>query len=208
MRPFSKREEKILHLATIGGFTIEDAFFSVYKPKNRKIGMTQLATKKKRRPVLFDEIEKYKRALFIAQANAQKEVLIATASANALLAIEKRELLRKIIVGEATEDHFFVVSGKAMKVTRGPSILDRIRAVDLDNKLAGHYPDKGIRHELGDPLIEILKVIGQKSKTASKEDGEIKQDDLSAKNEGSGEIIPDKMNPPIIGNQIHAKAKL
>lgn len=182
-KPYSSREKKILELATIGGLTDQEAFWKVYKPKDAKIGMSSLSRKKRTRPELFEEIAKYKKELFDAAAKAQREAVQAAAAANALTAIEKREKLRMIIEGEADEEVIFQHMGKALKVKKAPGISDRIRAIDLDNKMAGHYAPSQIRHDAGDQFIEMMKALSGKKE---------------AKNEGSGENIPVKKTDDFI----------
>lgn len=172
MKAFSKKDEKLLHLATIGGLTDEEAFWEVYKPKNRKIGLTQLNTKRRKRADLFKKISDYKKELFDAAAQAQREAVKAAATANALTAIEKREKLRMIIEGEAEEDVIFQHMGKALRVKKAPSLSDRIRAIDLDNKMAGHYSPTHIRHDDFDAFIEIMKISSQRKVDADKGEGE------------------------------------
>lgn len=163
MKPYSKKERKILELATIGGLTDEEAYWKVYRPTDGKIGMTNLARKRKNRPELFEEIARYKRELFDAAAKAQREAVQAAAAANALTAIEKREKLRKIIEGETDEEVIFQHLGKAFKVKKGPAVSDRIRAIDLDNKMAGHYAPTQLKHEAsGDLFIQMMMAVGQR----------------------------------------------
>lgn len=193
-KPYSYRERKILELATIGGLTDQEAFWKVYKPKDAKIGMSSLSRKKRTRPELFEEIARYKKELFDAAAKAQREAVQATAAANALTAIEKREKLRMIIEGEADEEVIFQHLGKALKVKKAPGISDRIRAIDLDNKMAGHYAPSQIRHDAGDQFIEMMKIIGQRNKETGAGSGSL----IQGKKEGSGENIPAKKTDDFI----------
>jgi hypothetical protein len=161
-KPFTSRERKILELATIGGLTEKEAFWKVYRPKDEKTGLSSFSRKRKNRPELFAEIARYNKELFDAAAEAQREALKAKAAANALTAIEKRESLRKIIEGETEEEIIFQHLGKALKVKRAPSLSDRIRAIDLDNKMAGHYAPVKMNHEGGDQFLEALKALSGK----------------------------------------------
>jgi hypothetical protein len=162
MLKFSKNEEKLYTLATIGGLSPEEAYFEVYKPKNRKVGMTGFRRKEKMCPIIFQNIAKYKRELLKMQQDEQRKVYIKEASERALSAIEKRERLRRIIDNEEMDIEFMVVKGEVKKIIRQPRIIDKIKALDLDCKIAGHFAEKHVKHEAGDSFIEMLRLMSEK----------------------------------------------
>lgn len=162
MRSYSNKELKILELATVGGMTAEEAYFEVFKPSNRKIGMTNYRRKENARPDLFEKIRQYKRGLLDVQYRAQREAAIELAKKNALDLFEKRDILRKIIVEESTDDEFLVVKGEVKQITRRPRINEKLRAIDLDNKIAGHYSPEVIKHDATDVFVQLLRLANNK----------------------------------------------
>ncbi len=57
---------------------------------------------------------------------------------DALSVSEKREVLKKIALGELPiEDHFIKKDGTVSKYNRKPNAIERIRAIEIDNRMAG-----------------------------------------------------------------------
>ena len=92
-----------------------------------------VSRKKKVRQDIFHSIKEYKQNFFESTKNSQKDFMIKVAKANALSAIEKREILRAIISGEAIQEKVVVIDAKTYIVTHSPSIADKIKAIQIDN---------------------------------------------------------------------------
>lgn len=164
----SIREQKFFELATVGGKGIHDAYREVYKPKSDRILTSCIANKKKRRPDIFETIDNYCRDLFQTAKEAQKAAVIKLATENALSFIEKREYLRKIISEEATEDTIVMIKDEPKVVRRKPSVNDRIKAIAVDNKMAGHNAPVGFKYD-GKPEDSFIKLMMQIVKRRSNE---------------------------------------
>ena len=67
------------------------------------------------------------------------------AKSNILSKQEKREYLRKIVHGEVTFEKFIVVKGEPKKVQVKADAIEILKAIDLDNKMAGD--DAPIKNE-------------------------------------------------------------
>jgi len=153
----SQREQKFFDLATVGGKGIKEAYGEAYSHKDMKVLMSCLARKKKARPDLFAAINKHLRDLFDIAKKTQRDVIIKSATDNALHAIEKREVLRKIINDELKDDIIYFIDGKPKIVKRNPSALDKIKAIQVDCKIAGHFAPTTLVHEGGDNFIDFIK---------------------------------------------------
>lgn len=161
----AEKEKQFLYLATAGGLTIEEAFMKGYTQKTRKIGLTNLRRKLKAKPELLDQINKYKSDLF-AHAQAAQEAEVEKMAADSMLTLaQKRIELKKIVDNEAKEFERVLVNGKIVKIERSPTLMERMKAIELDNKMAGHIaptrvsvgdPDGNAIHQT--PIIQITTV--------------------------------------------------
>lgn len=156
-----KGEKNIqLHdLATTGGLSIEDAFRRVYSPKDKKTLQTLLAAKRKRQPELFKLINDFKDQLFGKAAKAQEDIIEKHAGIAVRTAIEKREALARIITGAIETKELIVVNKKLKRVTRKPSLAEMMRAIELDNKMAGHFAADGIEIGVGPSFMDFIKEV-------------------------------------------------
>ena len=159
----SFREKKFFDFATVGCLSIKEAYCRAYSHKNAKVLMSCLSREKKARPDLFDAINTHQQELFDLSKKTQRATVINAAKDNALLDIEKREILRQIMTGEMIilEEIEIFDPKKGRRLTRTikrrPSFYERIRAAELDSKIAGHFAPTAFKGELtsknGEPLI-------------------------------------------------------
>jgi hypothetical protein len=176
----SKRENIFFKLATVGGKDIEDAYCLTYRHKTRNSQLVCLKRKRKNKPELFEAIQAYKAELFEKEKESQRQAVIKTATKNALTAIEKREELRKIITAEIKIDQFMIVDKGVKVVKRDPSPIERMRAIELDNRMAGDFAPTGIKHTGLDPFVILMSELAQhKNKNIAKPMGEDHNTNLS-----------------------------
>jgi hypothetical protein len=158
----NQKERKFYELATTGGKAVEDAMADAYHHTDRKTTLTVLRRKEKDRPELFKAIADHKSELFEKTKDAQREAFIKAATKNALTAIEKREILRGIIMGEITEGETLLIEGKPVVVQKALKVSDRIKAMDVDNRMTGDYPPVTQKHGFEDSFLDFFKSVAVK----------------------------------------------
>lgn len=83
---------------------------------------------------------------------------------DALTVSEKREFLKKIAFGELViEEHFIKRDGTVSKYTRNPNATERMRAIEIDNRMAGdEAPEKHIFHAVSNITSIYKKALSLK----------------------------------------------
>ena len=152
------KERRFFELATAGGLEVSAAYAKAYGIKGKSLA-TLISRKKKTRKDLFDAIRDYKQNLFEDAKDSQKKAIRETAINNLLTAIQKRKILKNIISGNATQDKVVVIGSETYTVNHGPSIADIIKAIQIDNEMAGHI--KPILNP-GDSFYSLLKITSSK----------------------------------------------
>lgn len=142
------------------------AYAKAYGTKNRKICLTSLANKRKRNPEMFQKITEYKGQVYDTAKEAHMNAVTETAKESVLTAIEKRQFLRQILENKVEMEEVLVSGIKIKRVKRKPTNMEKLRALQLDNLMAGHLAPTGYRHEGQDPFIEFFKIVHQTSNQA------------------------------------------
>lgn len=168
----SKRERKFYELATVGGLDIAEAYQKAYRPKDSNSARPAISKKRKKRPELFASIEAYKRNLFLEAQRAQREAVIQDATHKALTQIEKREVLRQIITGELRDPVLVMINGEPKTVNKPTSVKYKIRAIEIDAKLAGHFAPIGVEHSANDQFISLMKAASERKKKREENKGD------------------------------------
>jgi hypothetical protein len=150
------KEDKFYELATTGGKTEEEAYQLAYSVKDRKVLLTALANKRKRDPELFKKITEYKMQVFDKAKEAQQNAVSGFAKDCVLTAMEKRVFLKQMIVGELEMEEVLTSGTKTKRVKRKPTNQERLRALELDNKMAGHFAIEPVEVH-GNLFLELLK---------------------------------------------------
>lgn len=174
----NENEKKLLDLATLGGKSVEEAFFEVYKPKNRKSGMTILRQKQKKNPDLFLKIINYKKNREIQISKIKDKNLLKKAKKEIISEIELDAILsgiaRGTIIKKKTIPEFNNITNKYTMVTidEEPSHYERILAADKLYKRKGSYDALRVKHEGSagaDLFLKFLKATGQVQEDEKKE---------------------------------------
>lgn len=156
------KERRFFELATTGGLELSAAYAKAYGIKGKSLA-TLISRKKKTRKDLFDAIYDHKQKLFEDAKNTQRKVLHETDKKNLLTLIEKREILKTIISGNAKQDKVVVIDSEVYTVSHGPSFADIIKSIQIDNDMAGHNAPSEIKPILnGDSFYDLLKATSAK----------------------------------------------
>jgi len=72
---------------------------------------------------------------------------------------EKREILAKIAMGELEVEKVLITKTGIQRVMCKPDHADRVKAIDLENKMQGHYAADRIQLEGGEGMAPIINIV-------------------------------------------------
>ncbi len=120
----------------IKGIPEMDAYFRVYPKAAKKTAQNQIVTFRKN-VGLMAYIEKATNKMAQILENKHIEALSGVELGNILTSARKREILAKIVNGEMEVEKYVTVKGELKKVKAKPDLNDIMKAIELDNKMAG-----------------------------------------------------------------------
>lgn len=131
-----KPEHKKWADLVIKGDSELEAYLKVYPKSTKKTASNQLGTFRKN-VVLMDYIRKATDRIARVIENKHVEALSSVELGNILTSARKREILAKIVNGEMEVEKYVTVKGELKKVKAKPDLNDIMKAIELDNKMAG-----------------------------------------------------------------------
>lgn len=148
----------------IKGINEVDAYLRVYPKASKKTASNQLGTFRKN-VGLMDYINKATQKMAQILETKHLEALSSVELDNILTSAKKREILAKIASGEFETEKLISVKGVFKKVKVKPDINDIMKAIELDNKMAGDNvqakPNQVAKAE------EVTKVVVVEDETES-----------------------------------------
>lgn len=148
----------------IKGINEVDAYLRVYPKASKKTASNQLG--KFRKDVGLQEyIGKHTQRIAQIIESKHVETLQNIELGNILTSARKREILAKIVNGEMEVEKYVTVKGELKKVKAKPDLNDIMKAIELDNKMAGDNvqakPNQVAKAE------EVTKVVVVEDETES-----------------------------------------
>lgn len=148
----------------IKGVNEVDAYLRVYPKASKKTASNQLGTFRKN-VGLMDYINKSTQKMAQILETKHLEALSSVELGNILTSARKREILAKIVNGEMEVEKYVTVKGELKKVKAKPDLNDIMKAIELDNKMAGDNvqakPNQVAKAE------EVTKVVVVEDETES-----------------------------------------
>ncbi len=148
----------------IKGVNEVDAYLRVYPKASKKTASNQLGTFRKN-VGLMDYINKSTQKMAQILETKHLEALSSVEFGNILTSARKREILAKIVNGEMEVEKYVTVKGELKKVKAKPDLNDIMKAIELDNKMAGDNvqakPNQVAKAE------EVTKVVVVEDETES-----------------------------------------
>jgi len=148
----------------IKGVNEVDAYLRVYPKASKKTASNQLGTFRKN-VGLMDYINKATQKMAQILETKHLEALSSVELDNILTSARKREILAKIVNGEMEVEKYVTVKGELKKVKAKPDLNDIMKAIELDNKMAGDNvqakPNQVAKAE------EVTKVVVVEDETES-----------------------------------------
>lgn len=148
----------------IKGIPEMDAYFRVYPKAAKKTAQNQIVTFRKN-VGLMAYIEKATNKMAQILETKHLETLSTIEMGNILTSARKREILAKIVNGEMEVEKYVTVKGELKKVKAKPDLNDIMKAIELDNKMAGDNvqakPNQVAKAE------EVTKVVVVEDETES-----------------------------------------
>jgi len=120
----------------IKGVNEVEAYLRVYPKASKKTASNQLGTFRKN-VGLMDYINKATQKMAQILETKHLEALSSVELDNILTSARKREILAKIVNGEMEVEKYVTVKGELKKVKAKPDLNDIMKAIELDNKMAG-----------------------------------------------------------------------
>jgi len=120
----------------IKGINEVDAYLHVYPKASKKTASNQLGTFRKN-VGLMDYINKATQKMAQILETKHLEALSSVELDNILTSARKREILAKIVNGEMEVEKYVTIKGELKKVKAKPDLNDIMKAIELDNKMAG-----------------------------------------------------------------------
>jgi hypothetical protein len=148
----------------IKGINEVDAYLRIYPKASKKTASNQLGTFRKN-VGLMDYINKATQKMAQILETKHLEALSSVELDNILTSARKREILAKIVNGEMEVEKYVTVKGELKKVKAKPDLNDIMKAIELDNKMAGDNvqakPNQVAKAE------EVTKVVVVEDETES-----------------------------------------
>ena len=148
----------------IKGVNEVEAYLRVYPKASKKTASNQLGTFRKN-VGLMDYINKATQKMAQILETKHLETLSTIEMGNILTSARKREILAKIVNGEMEVEKYVTVKGELKKVKAKPDLNDIMKAIELDNKMAGDNvqakPNQVAKAE------EVTKVVVVEDETES-----------------------------------------
>ena len=148
----------------IKGIPDVEAYLRVYPNASKKTASNQLG-KFRKNVGLMDYINKATQKIAQIIENKHIEALSVVELSNILTSARKREILAKIVNGEMEVEKYVTVKGELKKVKAKPDLNDIMKAIELDNKMAGDNvqakPNQVAKAE------EVTKVVVVEDETES-----------------------------------------
>ena len=159
-----KKDHKKWADLVISGVSETDAYLQVYPKSGKKTAANQLVTFRKNL-VLQEYIKNGLARVAKILENRHVEELSQVQIGNILTSARKREILAKIVNGEMEVEKYVTVKGELKKVKAKPDLNDIMKAIELDNKMAGDNvqakPNQVAKAE------EVTKVVVVEDETES-----------------------------------------
>jgi hypothetical protein len=148
----------------IKGVNEVEAYLRVYPNASKKTASNQLGTFRKN-VGLMEYISKATNKIAQIIESKHLEAVSSIELGNILTSARKREILAKIVNGEMEVEKYVTVKGELKKVKAKPDLNDIMKAIELDNKMAGDNvmakPNQVAKAE------EVTKVVVVEDETES-----------------------------------------
>lgn len=141
-----------------------DAYIKLFPTSTRKNAANITSRWRKKEEILTYLRKKSSKISSLVENKLEKEVSSLEVS-NILTSAKKREILAKIVSGEFETEKYVTIKGELKKVKVKPDINDIMKAIELDNKMAGDNvqakPNQVAKAE------EVTKVVVVEDETES-----------------------------------------
>ena len=159
-----KKDHKKWADLVIKGVNEVEAYLSVYPNASKKTASNQLVSFRKNLG-LQEYIRKGTEKIAEILQTKHVETLANEQIGSILTTAKKREILAKIVNGEIEVEKYVTIKGELKKVKAKPDLTDIMKAIELDNKMAGDNvqakPNQVAKAE------EVTKVVVVEDETES-----------------------------------------